>query len=324
MTLNLSNPYGVLTPQSVIDAFYINNLLQIERGFYVDGQPEYCKLGIFSLSKPVTSVTTQGTTLTVYGQDLMKRGYRASYGESGYYAAGTSLEALVQDMAVRLGLPLRYNTSYGSLWVLGEDLPYSLGDNIRDLVLKTADAFGAEVYLDEDAYLTISPLPTDGSLPAPSWTLERGQRATIVRVDRSLEDDPVYNHVVVVGESAALNIGSTPHVPFGEARDTNPDSPYYHPEEGTGECRMYVTSDATITTDAQASQVAEALLFDLELVQEDLVIASTPLPFLVPGDVITVTDSAAGVDDEYLIDSIEHPIGSGQTRISATAMWALS
>ncbi len=177
-----------------------------------------------------------------------------------------------------------------------------------------------ELYPDAAGVLVLRPTIALADSPVV-WTFARGADAIMLGLTKRLSDAQLFNHVVVVGESAGVG-------PFrGEARDLNPASPTYNPLDGSGpigDRLAPVYRSALITSTFQAQQVAEAMLREVALVEEQVSVPSAPHPALEAGDVVAITERLSATADRYLLDTVTQPVGAGAMQITAKRLRSLT
>jgi len=107
----------------------------------------------------------------------------------------------------------------------------------------------------------------------------------------------VYNAVVVTGKDP----GNNRPIPYAFVSDTNPTSPTRYGGE-FGQVPMFYTSQF-LMTNAQCQSVANNLLSRAVAQNRQLTFGSSPVPFLEPGDVITVV-LTNGTREKHLIEKM--------------------
>jgi hypothetical protein len=175
--------------------------------------------------------------------------------------------------------------------------------------------YSLDVFVDADGVLTLKPI-VDLTLTPTAWTYDRGDDAVMLGITKGFSDQRFYNHVVVIGESAD-------QVPVrGEAADVNPLSPGN--VNGPLGDRTFFYSSPMITTTLQAQQVAQSMLPEVALIEEDVRLPVVPNPALEAGDAIVIVEPISRTDDRYLIDSITIPLGAGSSTIQTKKVRALT
>lgn len=161
-----------------------------------------------------------------------------------------------------------------------------------------ADSFGAEIFFDPNGNPVLQPIP-DPTIQPPVWTFEEGDNCTVLEILPDLSDDPGYNGFVVIGQP------STGAPVMSVAWDNNQSSATYYLGP-YGEVPTFLVSQY-IATQAQADSAAAAGLIRVLGVPETVTFYAIPNPLLDAGDVIRLRRPSAGVDDIYVIQTIELP-----------------
>lgn len=306
-TVTLVNEDGSWTPAGPDDPLYLNRLIRLERGVYVDGSPEYVTLGVFLIDRPQVTVRGSGSTMQVQGQDRLKLAAKSRFTRPTRYDEGTSVGEVIRAIAQDAGMGATlYRLADGGK-TLAADRMFEIGDDRVDAMRLIATSYGLDVFVDADGYLVVQQAMTPDTIPDPVFTFVRGRDAIMLGITKGWDDDRLYNHSFVSGEASdQLPVSA-------EARDLNPQSPAYNPPDGTGPIgdRVYTYTSAMIRSEEQAQDVADALLLDIALVEETIEIPSVVHPAIEAGDVIGVIEPISRTNDAYIVDSITIPLGPG-------------
>jgi hypothetical protein len=166
-----------------------------------------------------------------------------------------------------------------------------------------ASAVGCEVYFNVFGQLVIRPEPDLASDPVV-WTYADGSsstNSTLLQVERSMDDEPGYNGVVLTSESNTL---STPI--RSEVWDDNPSSPTYA-NGPYGRVPKFVSSPL-VTTQAQGDAAARAELLRSSGGTSTLTLATIPNPAQEAGDVVRVLRPASRTDLTAVLDGFTMPL----------------
>jgi hypothetical protein len=322
MTLTIANAGGVWTPTGPASPFYPGRMVRIDRGISVAGAIEWVPLGVFGLDDPEMAVAPGGSTIRLAGTDRTRLAATSGFGVPTTLPRGTRIRDAVRTLAEAAGMgtdDALYDLEDASA-ALGADATWEADDGRLDAMMRLAADNALELYPSALGVLTLRPVVAVEDL-APVWTFARGADAIMLGVTRRLSDAGAYNHTIAVGEGADIG-------PFrGEARDTNPASPLYNPPDGSGPAgdRLApIHRSALITSAGQAQAVAEAMLREVALIEEQLSIPATAHPALEAGDVVTVTEPVSGASDRYRLDSVTQPVGAGAMQLTAMRVRVLS
>ena len=316
MTITVANAGGAWTPIGPGSAIYPGHMVRIDRGLVLaDGSTEWMPLGVFVIEDPEMAVTAGGSTIGLAGTDRTRLAASSGFGAPFTLPAGTRVRDAVRTLAQDAGMGTQddwYDLDDGSA-ALGADVTWEADDGRLDAMMRLASDHALELYCSATGVLTLRPIVAIEDVAAV-WTFARGADAIMLGVTRKLSDAGAFNHVIVVGEGADVG-------PFrGEARDLNPASPLYNPADGSGPAgdRLApIHRSALITSAGQAQAVAERMLREVALIEEQLSIPSAPHPGLEAGDVVDVREPVSGVADRYRLDQVVQPVGAGRMQISA-------
>lgn len=319
-SFSLANDSGEWTPAGPADPLFPNRLIALERGIVVDGVPEYARLGVFMIDRPAIRVSPEGSTIQITGQDRVKLASKSRFTVPTTFEAGVAIADVVQAVAQSAGMgATRYRLNDAGK-SLAADRTFETDADRWPSIVTLAGDYALELYVDADGFVVLEPAVTADSLPAPVWAFARGAEAIMLGITKEFGDDRLYNHVRVSGESANLAPVAA------EARDLNPASPAYNPDDGTGPIgdRLYSYVSAMIRTIEQAAEVAAATLLRVALIEEAITVPSVVHPALEAGDVVAIVEDLSRTDDTYLVDSLSIPLGAGAMTLQARKVRSLT
>lgn len=318
--ISLADPDGDWTPVGPGDVLFPNRLLRIERGIVIAGVPELVSLGVFLIDRPVTTVTAAGARVEISGQDRVKLALKSRFTVPTTFEAGRPIGDVVRAIAQAAGMGSTLYRLDDQGKTLAADRTFDTdADRWASLVALATD-YALEAYVDADGYLVLAPAVTESTMPASSWTFERGADAIMLGITKDLTDDRLYNHVRVSGESS-----DQPPL-AAEARDLNPASSAYNPPDGSGPIgdRLYTYSSPGIRSFEQAADVAAALLPTVALIEEAISVPSVVHPALEVGDAVVIDEPQSRTSDTYLLDTVSMPLAGGPMTVTARKLRALS
>lgn len=242
-------------------------------------------------------------TVKVTGRDYTKKCLLSSFINPTAFAAGSSIETVVQDIAANAGIikfimPLTGKT-------LGKDYYFESGTSRWKAMTDIATGFGYELFFDAQGYLVMREFQDPLTAPL-AYILETGTYGNLVKYKKSVNDNRIYNHIQVTGESTDNTV-----IPVSaEALNTEPSSPTRIDKLGD---RVYKYSSPFITTVPQAQDVADKYLRIMSLEEFNLDYSSITLPWLEVGEIIQFNDprANAGQPDRFLLSSLTLPLGLG-------------
>lgn len=305
VTLTISNPDGVWTPRGEGSAFYWDRQIKVERGVVVGGVAYYAPLGVFLIDAP--EVDARAGLLTLSGADRMDRATRSEFTAPTSYALGAGVGAAVRDILEDAGVGItQWSVDDGGA-TLGAARHYEVGEERLQAAITLANDFALEVLADANGFMVVRPKRDPQDLPS-SWTFKAGVDATHLGLAKRWSRDRFYNHILVTGESADQE-------PLrAEASVTDPSNPLR--VTGPMGDRLFKYTSAMITTVQQAQDVADAMLWERALIEEELSIEHVVNPMLEAGDAIRVEDNSSATDDKYAIASLDLPIAAGPASLN--------
>jgi hypothetical protein len=288
------------------------NELRIWRGIDLPAGPELISLGIFRIEEVAIEDTAAGLQLQISGQDRSARIIDARLEEPYQVAAGTNYETAISDVLISawpdIEVDLTPTTRTTPQLIANE------GDDRWAFAQALATAIGHVLYFDGNGVAVTRPVTNGG---APVLSIAEGDDGVLVTAQRRWHRQGTYNRVIATGE----NTGDAAPA-RGVATDSNPLSPtYYHGQYGRVP-RFY--SSPFITTDAQASDAAEAILSQELGTTQQVAFGAVTNPALEPSDIVTITRERSGIDEEHVIDQLTIPLlateaMNGRTRATAVA-----
>lgn len=298
----LADATGELTPRVASDLLHpaSGNELRLERGVVIDGTAELAPLGVFRLSKPKVSDTGEALTISVTGYDRSKAVQRRRWVNPYRIAAGTNVATAVAALIGSRMAGLTYNLAPTSRTTPNVVLGLERDNDPWKDAQALAAAIGHELYFDAEGIVVMRPVPDPATDPTVAAYSE-GTTATILNVERELDDEGTYNGVVVTGQGTGV---ATPV--RAEAWDTDASSPTYY--LGPYGAVPYFLTSSLITTQAQADEAAAALLLRVLGATEQLRVAAVPNPAHEPGDVVAVTRYRAGASGTFVLSAFDMPL----------------
>jgi hypothetical protein len=304
LSLTIANPKGVWTPGGPGDPFYWDKLIKVERGVRVGGVDHYAPLGIFLIDTPKVA----GGELVITGADRLDRALRSKFTVPKTFTTGTRVGVALREMLEDAGVGAsRWTVDDGGA-TLGADRSYEPDEERMSAAKTLATDFSIDVFADAEGYIVIRPKVNPAQL-AGVWEFRAGADSNTLSISKSWSRDRFYNHVVAVGEAA----DKTPV--RGEASITDPSSPLR--VTGTMGDRLYTHKSAMITTVPQAQAVAQSLLWEHALIEEELAVSFVPHPGLEAGDAVVIEHPESKTNREkYVVDSIDMPLAGGAASLN--------
>jgi len=301
LSLTTSQPWPRLSTDLLAP---YGNELYVERGIqYGNGQAEWVGLGYFRIDTPEQDEAPDGP-VDIAASDRMAGIVDARFLTPRQFASTLTCGALVSTLVTEV---------YASATIEWDD------------ALVEADTIGRTVVAEEDraktlrdfltslgkvgwfdhrgVFVVATPPDITGS---PAWTIDAGLDGVLVQMSRSLTREGVYNVVVATGEA-----GDTTAPARGVATDTAPTSPTRYGGPFGPVPRFF--SSPFITTNAQATTAAAALLRKSLGLPYQVDLTAIPNPALEPYDVVSVAypkqaRSRTHRTEVHVIDSVTIPL----------------
>ncbi|GJF04967.1 DUF5047 domain-containing protein [Pseudonocardia sp. D17] len=164
----------------------------------------------------------------------------------------------------------------------------------QDGIEKLADSIGAEVFADQVGRFVIRPQPT--LFDDPAWVVDAGSTGVLVKLERELTRDQVYNAVIASGQRS----DGIPPV-WAKVTDDDPDSPTRYGGPFGRKPRFY--SSPLLTSQDMAEAAAASLLERVRGYVASVEVTAVPNPALEPGDVIEVR-LLDGTRQRHILDKV--------------------
>jgi hypothetical protein len=258
------------------------------------------QLGVFVITSVGISAESDGTHLTVQGEDraftVAKRKLTSSFllsnGTSNTDAIAQIVRAVAPEYSANISLATTVYTIDDKFAIKGDD-PWATCQAL-------AEAVGQEIYFDNTGNLRSTTVPPLSSNAVASFLNDSS--GVILSVSRTLDGETVRNGVSFTAEATALTSAY-----LGEAWDTDPSSATNITTSGYGKRPIDIRSQFARTAD-QSSAVANLLL--PKYIGQPITLSMVPIPCLDVRDIIRVQTSSIGLDTNVIIDRISLPLSS--------------
>lgn len=277
-TVTIDDPKQI--PRTAMDKLSVYGaFLTIRRGIeFSTGDAETVPLGTFRLDDvdgDVHSgpVTLQGKSFECY---LADDKFTAATSTRGYNLVSTAIGMLVTSSMPSLVVDTTQLVD-AACGVTTWDVE---GDRL-EAIKEVAQAAGAEVYCNADGALVVAPLP-DPLLTLPVWEVAAGERGALIKANRGMTSQNVFNGVLASGENTEEN---TPAV-SSLVVDNDSSSPTYW--GGPFGKRPKFISSSTLTTTGACTAAATYELMAAKAPNATGDLSSLPNPALECGDVLRV------------------------------------
>ena len=274
--------------------------IYVESGIqYLDGTTELVPCGLFVVTNVSGDIHTGPLSISAVGQEiLLKRAvFDTATTTKGFQSAADFIGAQIQYV-----IP---GASFVNASTNGATIPavktWDAGQEVWAALTEVATSVGAELFCDANGSFRLVDIP-DIETAQPVWDVSAGENGVMVGAELTLTADDVFNRVVVSGEnmeedkppvtaSATISTGPLRYGgPFGKVTKT------------------YTSS--LVTTQAGASDVANALLRKYRAPNRSVTVDTIPNPALEAGDCIRVNygDTAPVPPELHLVQSFSLPL----------------
>lgn len=280
------------------------NEIRVMRGIGFGGVSEtWWPLGVFGITRPSVSDTGENLLVTLSAEDRARTVQRARLRAEYVIAKGTNYATAIRQL-IQDGVPFLTDFSFLVTSRTTPALTFEIGDDRWQRAQEMAAALGAELFFDPTGRCVLQDIQASETQPTTWDFLES---VNLLGAVKELTADATYNVVVVSGESQDAEDG-TPKIPpvRGIAEDTNPDSPTWVGGDFGRVVRFFVSP--FITTQAQANQVAAALLERSLNLTERVVFDALPNPAAEAYDVVYVKATRTRINARYLLEAFTIPL----------------
>lgn len=292
--------------QAQLESTVLNTSPQLHN-LSVDIQPGNVIELVPLITSGITSVevsdSREGMNITVYGSDRSRQVQRNRLLENHVVAAGTNYATAIQDLIAskRPGTTFNFETTtyvtpelvFGASGGGGGGDPWKYAQEM-------AESIGMEVFFDVDGVCVLRKIPDPQTVVA---TYAEGPESMLLYVNSRMSDEDTRNAILVSGESTS---NDAPIRGYAEVSD--PNSPFYVGGP-FGKVPGFFQS-GYVRTQAQADELAAAILKQKLGNMESARIISTVNPALEPYDLIRVTRAASKIDSLYVIEKLTIPLGA--------------
>jgi hypothetical protein len=271
--------------------------LRAYRGIrFPSGSREMVPLGVFSLDTQSISVGPSGGIQVRSAPDRWAKLQRSQFELPASSIASAQIRAEISRLVTDTIFGITVTNTASSTATVG---PIVWELDRAGAVADLATSIGAEVFFDVAGNLVIEDAPLLGQTPV--WTVDASPTGVLLSGERIRDRQRLYN--VVVAYPSSLT-GAAPYAPVIVA-DTDPSSRtnVFGP---LGRVPYRYTSPA-MTSSAQATVAATALLSRVKAVNAQLNVDAVVHPGLDRGDVITVL-TPDGATERHLVDSVTIPL----------------
>lgn len=292
----------------------LGNEIRINSGIlYDDGTEELVPMGVFRIATPVISTNAFGErTVRIQGYDRSRAVSRNRFVEP-YVIPIDALDVPLEiKRLVQNRLPILNDDDFvlaaSSFNPPGRTF---LRDNDpwKDGAVEMARGIGAEVFFDGIGRCVIRPGPDPLADPVV-FDYIADEEATILGLERTLDDDQGYNGVIASSQST-----SNVDLYEGQYWDTDPNSPTYfdpsYPAQSIYGAVPYFLVSEFIRSDEQARDAARSEFNRVTGIVEIYDFSAICNPAHESGDTVKVVVEDANADDVNLLNVIRFDLTGG-------------
>ena len=275
-------------------------------------------MGIFLINNPDTVYNANTRTVSFEGLDLMAKLTGKRNGQlpavSTVVPAGSKIADVVRQTITQLGKFDKY-----VIEDVGYEVPYDIkkdmGSTVYDLLVELRDLYSNwEMFFDVDGVFHWQQIP-DGENEPVVINFDELRQHIIISDSVDVDFENVKNNIIVYGR--LLDNGEQV---IGVASDNIDNSPFKISSIGQ---INYIVNDERIYNNDLAKQRADYELFLHARMNDAIVLEVKPIYWLNDVNIkINYTHSEIGIDGEYLIKSMEIPLGlTGNMVINAIKIY---
>lgn len=276
-------------------------------------------MGIFLINNPNTVYNVNTRTVSFEGLDLMAKLTGRRNGQlpavTTVVPAGSKISDVVKRTITQLGGFDNYIIEDAG-YTIPYDIKKDMGSTIYDLLSEIRDLYSDwEMFFDVDGVFHWQKIPSGDKEPVVINFDELSQ-ALIISDSIDVDFENVKNNIIVYGR--LLDNGQQV---MATATDTIKDSPYNIDKIGK---INYIIDDERIYNNDLAAQRARYELYLHARLNDVIILEIVPIYWLNDVNIkINYTNEIIGIKGEYLIKSMEIPLGiGGSMTINATKIYS--
>lgn len=283
-----------------------------------NGNTVWWNMGVFLINNPNTVYNVNTRTVSFEGLDLMAKLTGRRNGQLPAVAtvvyAGSKIADVVKQTITQLGGFEKY-----IIEDVGYTIPYDIkkdmGSTIYDLLVEIRDLYSDwEMFFDVDGVFHWQQIP-DGENEPVVVDFDQLNQPLVISDSIDVDFENVKNNIIVYGR--LLDSGEQV---MATAKDTIESSPYNIDKIGQ---INYIVDDERIYNNDLAAQRARYELFLHARMNDAIVLEVVPIYWLNDVNIkINYTNEKIGIAGEYLIKSLEIPLGiSSSMTINAVKVY---
>ena len=283
-----------------------------------NGNTVWWNMGIFLINNPNTVYNVNTRTVSFEGLDLMAKLTGRRNGQLPAVAtivyAGSKIADVVKQTITQLGGFEKYIIEDAG-YTIPYDIKKDMGSTIYDLLVEIRDLYSDwEMFFDVDGVFHWQQIP-DGENEPVVVDFDQLNQPLVISDSMDIDFENVKNNIIVYGR--LLDSGEQV---MATATDTIESSPYNINKIGQ---INYIVDDERIYNNDLAAQRARYELFLHARMNDAIALEVVPIYWLNDVNIkINYTNEKIGIAGEYLIKSLEIPLGiSSSMTINAVKVY---
>jgi hypothetical protein len=320
-TMTILNSNAEFSPDSQwAGLFYVNRIIRIWRGLVINGEPEWVPIGTFMIDHADVIVDRNISTVVLSGSDLWKKFAKSQFSTPGSFAADTTYNTIIKDIAADVGISADGELALDPLSDRASDdkriqkkLAYERLDNRGEFLSALCRKAGIDIYFDPLGKLVTQDFRSSKD-QAVVWKFYDADGGMLLSLNRSFNDDRVYNHLIVVGTGDSNTV-------YKAERKVDSTSPVSINKIGD---RCKVIESKKWNTQTEVNNALKAYWEKFSYFDETLEIETICNPALEGNDVISVRETKftdLGQEEnlegrKYRIKQMTIPLSSSRSKIT--------
>lgn len=299
--LTLLNPTKKFSPRKIKDVedslagfVYLNRYVRIERGVHIGSDTHiYVPIGTFMIDICDITVERNMSVVTLTLSDLAKKLTKSVIGSSSKKAVGTTYNSIIRELTEDAGISYNDNAPMkpilddlssrsSSEKQLNHILKFERGDNRGDKLKELCDKWDIDAYFDPmGRFITEDRRDPKGKKPVWEFYNSDKNDGMLISLKRTLSDDKIYNHVIVIGTGDEKN-------PVRASRKNNNNTSYM--SVGNIGDRVKYIETSRVSTQAEADRVLDRAWKRRYHLEETIDVECVCVPSLEGNDIITIRE----------------------------------
>lgn len=306
------DPSGILSPVWRTNSGQLNPdgvEVKIFAGYLVDGNATLYAQGVFRLGEvdvvSGSGSTAPGPVLNVTGTDRSIRVAQNLFADAYAIPNGTLVGTAVLDILSKQAPWCTTTNIVASTATVAAQM-YQPGDDPWQAIQEVCASAGLLAYFDREGILTVIVDPSQNPTTPTAFFID-GAANTATSITKVSNNTPGYNGVIVTGQS----LTNSSAVISGSAFDLDPISPTYS-LGAYGKVPAPPVQASTVTSNANAAAMAQALLPQVLGMTRQVVIDTVPCFWMDVYDLLRVFNDATQTNQVLILEQATVPLDYSQ------------